>query len=405
MAKIFISVVIGLIVGMASFGSIHTQTVSLNVQKTIYSDYNKSQVLQSGLSLIFENGLGKASGQFKPTSNANALASQKSEFTQAMDTARGNQLEPTTNIKAYPLSASYYPTDSESTCNYACLITRYFYRGLLSLTGYNASRQEHVIHEWEPHTPQLMAAIDPAATALLTGTTDGIIMPTQTPNGFYSPKAIVANGDYQTPTLNIAPTLDATVSQNLRDAIGNAVSDLNKYTPVFGISVVGHKDVPTEHVRYAAHSIAQWLDNQAVGTPNTWSRIVDQLSAVSGSALVLVPNTEAQTLTTTSLYAPRVLNGPNPFNPAIGETTRFQYTLSNDSEVEMHIYSLSGDKVHETKISSGRPGGNQGFNYTVTWNGRNTHGRIVANGVYVAYFKFKDSDGTLFSKCKVVVYK
>ncbi|MDA7563948.1 hypothetical protein N8762_00480 [Candidatus Marinamargulisbacteria bacterium] len=405
MAKIFISVLIGLIAGMAAFGSIHTQTVSLNVQETIYSDYNKSQVLQSGLSLIFENGLGKASDQFKPTSNASA--SQKSEFTQAMDTARGNQLEPTTNIKAYPLNASYYPTDPESTCNYACLITRYFYLGLLSITGYNDSqrRQEQIIHEWEPHTPKLMAAIDPSATDLLTGTTDGIIMPTQTPNGFYSPKATFTGGDYPTPTLNIAPTLDATVSQNLRDAIGNPVSDLNKYTSVFGISVVGHKDVPTEHVRYAAHSIAQWLDNQAIGTPNTWSRVVDQLNAVSGSALVLVPNASPQVLAATSLSISSVLNGPNPFNPAIGETTRFQYNLSNDSDVEMHIYSLSGDKVYETKIPRGRQGGNKGFNYTVAWNGRNNHGHVVANGVYLAYFKFDSFDGTAFSKCKVVVYK
>lgn len=384
-----IQIIIGLIISTVAFGAIHVQTVSVNATESVFSDYNRTQVLESGLSLIFENGLGVVSDQFKPTSNINA--SSKSALNTAMDAARSNQLEPTTNLRAYASTASYYPTDSN--CDYKCLITRYFYLGLLSVTGYNANRQEKTIGEWEPHTPQLMHAIDPAATELLTGTVDGIVMPEQVPNGTYISNPV------------IAPTLDATVNQNLASLGTIQVPSFNKYTAVFGVHIIGHESIPTNHVLYAANTLAQWLDNQRVGTPNTWKPVVEQLTAVSGSALILVPNASTESFAAINLYAPRVLNGPNPFNPGIGQTTRFQYTLSNDSDVEMHVYSLSGTKVYEAHRERGKRGGAKGFNGNITWDGRNKEGNIVANGVYVAYFKFASIDGTVFSKCKVVVYK
>ncbi len=390
-------VFIGLIISTVAFGAIHVQTVSVNATESVFLDYNKTQILQSNLSLIFENGLGKVSDAFEPTDNVSAV--QKSTFNIAMDAARGGAAEATTNLKAYPSTASYYPT--YSNCDYKCLITRYFYLGLLSVTGYNANRQAKTIGEWEPHTPQLMLAIDPDATELLTGTVDNIVMPKQVPNGLYMPKEITAN----TPTFNVAPTLNATVSQNLASLGTINVPSFNKYTAVFDVHVIGHELVPTNHVLYAANTLAQWLDNQRVGTPNTWKTVVNQLTAVSGSALILVPNASTQSLATISLYAPRVLNGPNPFNPGIGQITRFQYTLNNDSDVEMHIYSLSGTKVYEAHRQRGNRGGAKGFNGDITWDGRNKDGNTVANGVYVAYFKFASIDGTVFSKCKVVVYK
>jgi hypothetical protein len=392
-----IRIIIGLIISTVAFGSIHVQTVSVNATESVFLDYNKTQILQSNLSLIFENGLGKVSATFEPTNNA--LATQKSTFNIAMDAARGGAARATTNLKAYPSTASYYPTDSN--CDYKCLITRYFYLGLLSVTGHNANRQEKTIGEWEPHTPQLMLAIDPDATELLTGTVDGIVMPRILPNGFYTPTPTTDN----TPSFNITPTLDATVSQNLASLGAISVPSFNKYTAVFGVHVIGHESVPTNHVLYAANTLAQWLDNQRVGTPNTWAPVANQLTAVSGSALILVPNASTESLTAINLYAPRVLNGPNPFNPGAGQTTRFQYTLSNDSDVEMHIYSLSGTKVYEAHRQRGNRGGSKGFNGDITWDGRNKEGNTVANGVYVAYFKFTSIDGTVFSKCKVVVYK
>jgi|GEM_PF-1441605 hypothetical protein len=391
-------VFIGLIISTVAFGAIHVQTVSVNATESVFLDYNKTQILQSNLSLIFENGLGKVSDAFKPTNNVSAV--QKSTFNIAMDAARGRTAEATTNLKAYPSTASYYPTDSN--CDYKCLITRYFYLGLLSVTGYNANRQEKTIGEWEPHTPQLMLAIDPDATQLLISeTSEGIAMPRILPNGLYMPKEITAT----TPTFNIAPTLNATVSQNLASLGTINVPSFNKYTAVFDVHVIGHELVPTNHVLYAANTLAQWLDNQRVGTPNTWETVVRQLTAVSGSALILVPNASTQSLAAINLSAPGVLNGPNPFNPGIGQTTRFQYTLGNDSTVEMHIYSLSGTKVYEAHRQRGKRGGAKGFNSDITWDGRNNHGNMVANGVYVAYFKFTSIDGTVFSKCKVVVYK
>jgi len=77
----------------------------------------------------------------------------------------------------------------------------------------------------------------------------------------------------------------------------------------------------------------------------------------------------------------------NPFNPEQGEA-EFAYYLNQDSDVEMTVYTLLGEKVYNKYYSAGSEGGRQGDN-NVSWNGCNDEGRMVLNGVYIIVVEAK----------------
>jgi hypothetical protein len=97
------------------------------------------------------------------------------------------------------------------------------------------------------------------------------------------------------------------------------------------------------------------------------------------------------------------INGPNPFNPLV-TPTHIEYQLSRDADVELHIYSVSGEKLWSQEMSSGFSGGSAGFNQVV-WDGRNRYSEVVANGVYIAYIFAKMEGETSKSKIKIAVLK
>jgi len=68
-----------------------------------------------------------------------------------------------------------------------------------------------------------------------------------------------------------------------------------------------------------------------------------------------------------------VFNFPNPFN----EGTNFVFQLSNDADVKLEVFNVSGFRVWEKEIS-----GVQGFN-SIYWDGRDFAGDRIANGTYI----------------------
>jgi len=91
----------------------------------------------------------------------------------------------------------------------------------------------------------------------------------------------------------------------------------------------------------------------------------------------------------------------NPFNPDEGPA-ELAYILEREADVEMTIYTLTGEKVYETTMRAGTNGGLQGQNY-VSWDGANGEGETVLNGIYVMVFKPDYSDESV--KLKVAVMK
>lgn len=67
-------------------------------------------------------------------------------------------------------------------------------------------------------------------------------------------------------------------------------------------------------------------------------------------------------------------NYPNPFNP----TTHIRFDLPFDGDLQLTVYSISGQRVRELADGLHRAGA-----YEVVWDGRDDAGRAVASGAYV----------------------
>ena len=75
-----------------------------------------------------------------------------SRISEAMDVARGGYFKTTPRI--YPESSWYHYYDK--SCDYACMITEYFYWSLTSLLGAQINRYDEISEEWELNTPSKM---------------------------------------------------------------------------------------------------------------------------------------------------------------------------------------------------------------------------------------------------------
>ena len=71
-------------------------------------------------------------------------------------------------------------------------------------------------------------------------------------------------------------------------------------------------------------------------------------------------------------------NYPNPFNP----TTKFEYFLNNDGEIEISIYDVTGRQIIELYKGFQSSG-----SYEISWNGKDKHRKLVSNGVYLYQLK------------------
>jgi len=74
----------------------------------------------------------------------------------------------------------------------------------------------------------------------------------------------------------------------------------------------------------------------------------------------------------------------NPFNP-YDSPADFRYFLPEVSKVEFRIFSLIGEEVYARDIPEGS--GAVGQLNEITWDGRNSNGDMVYNGVYIAILK------------------
>lgn len=97
-------------------------------------------------------------------------------------------------------------------------------------------------------------------------------------------------------------------------------------------------------------------------------------------------------------------NYPNPFGTAARPVTKFVYYLEESSDIQIKIFTLTGDLVqaweytkaaHPAQTSAGV------HQDDVVWDGRNGRGEKVMNGIYLAYLKTEKGELAL-SKIAVV---
>jgi hypothetical protein len=125
---------------------------------------------------------------------------------------------------------------------------------------------------------------------------------------------------------------------------------------------------------------------------------------------VSVPGiTAPQDITIISELTDKFENWPNPF-VAGRETTMINYSLPEDSEVKLRLYSVFGKLVWSKNIAKGELGNNgeqhgkRGGN-TVVWNGVGDKGFTVGSGVYILKLTIKNSKGTSTQTRNIAVTK
>jgi len=105
------------------------------------------------------------------------------KIAKAMDKARGGYRGPGQPVNKYPAGAWY--TYDDRTCDYACMVTEYFYWGLTSILGGQSysGRYNEIKREWTLNTKAKVKRKDKALYRLLT--TKKYKLPKRLPDGKY----------------------------------------------------------------------------------------------------------------------------------------------------------------------------------------------------------------------------
>jgi hypothetical protein len=99
---------------------------------------------------------------------------------------------------------------------------------------------------------------------------------------------------------------------------------------------------------------------------------------------------------TSELRLESVLNYPNP----MASETDFTFVLSRPSEVVIRVYTIAGRLIRVIEERSGRAGYNQ-----VYWDGRDSQGRVIANGTYLYTITADDGLTRVKKKETLIVYR
>ncbi|MFH1825633.1 MAG: FlgD immunoglobulin-like domain containing protein [Candidatus Firestonebacteria bacterium] len=99
-------------------------------------------------------------------------------------------------------------------------------------------------------------------------------------------------------------------------------------------------------------------------------------------------------------FSEDLINYPNPFSSS--QTTKLKYTLVQDAEVTIKIFSLFGDLVYEKTISASNTYAKAGDN-EFPWDGKNGQGEAVKSGGYICKIIVKYSNETKILKRKISV--
>jgi len=101
--------------------------------------------------------------------------------------------------------------------------------------------------------------------------------------------------------------------------------------------------------------------------PAKWSQYIDSHWDYTGALSVDTDGVVADKFELKGNY-------PNPFNPI----TRIRFSNDKTGNVKVIVYAITGERVatiHNSQLSPGT--------YDVTWNGKNSQGKVVPSGMYL----------------------
>jgi len=93
---------------------------------------------------------------------------------------------------------------------------------------------------------------------------------------------------------------------------------------------------------------------------------------------------------------------PQPFSPKKDGNCDIQYTMSVDADIEIYLYSVTGEIIKKLYGRKGQEGGSAGTN-KVKWDGRSTYGDYAGNGIYAGTI-YDPAQGKTLAKFKLTVF-
>jgi flagellar hook assembly protein FlgD len=78
----------------------------------------------------------------------------------------------------------------------------------------------------------------------------------------------------------------------------------------------------------------------------------------------------------------------SPNNDGVADNVYFTYILLQNADVEFVVYDMAGDEVYDEDFDS-RSANTQ---YTITWNGKDSGGHRIKNGLYFYKLSAKNDD-------------
>ena len=94
---------------------------------------------------------------------------------------------------------------------------------------------------------------------------------------------------------------------------------------------------------------------------------------------------------------------PSPFNPERDKTVTFQYTLSDNADIDLFVFSAAGQIVKKISIEEGDEGGAGQLN-KVEWNGMTEQGTVMSSGVYLVNIVSRQ-DKKVLGKIKLTIVR
>ena len=173
---------------------------------------------------------------------------------------------------------------------------------------------------------------------------------------------------------------------------------------LFTGTAFGYVSSPEALIPASGQNEAAELTNFAVIGENL-AGVISSASYVSGVGLAsmiftpLLPQA-GQPVPTVPTPEGDVLSYPNPFNPNNNQLITIAYKLSQDAEVKVFVFDITGQLVQTINTSSSNRW-SDGYS-RVSWDGRSGFGEAVDNGVYFIQIV---SQGRTIGKTKVIVVK
>lgn len=193
--------------------------------------------------------------------------------------------------------------------------------------------------------------------------------------------------------LGISPDAGNNVSNIHIDAISGA-----NFTQGIQVKLTytGENTINGENIVVVSSSKISCDFNLTGAKPGRWTLIATK----EGDAGNTLPN--AFLIKSIQIAPAVVINSPNPFDPASGQTTIY-YNLPKDSDVEVYIFSISGNLLWKTSFLAGSDGGRPGENKLI-WDGISSFGDMLSTGVYFVHIMEKGTGKTM-AKGKISVIR